>query len=77
MEFANHCREGELCEKNLYGITTFRSLFCVILPVTMTGVLLIITKRKDITMNWEKNVRKVIPYVAGEQPNKKNIIIVL
>ena len=25
-------------------------------------------------MNWEKNVRKVIPYVAGEQPNKKNMI---
>ena len=25
-------------------------------------------------MNWEKNVRKVVPYVAGEQPNKKNMI---
>ena len=25
-------------------------------------------------MNWEKNVRRVVPYVAGEQPNKKNMI---
>lgn len=25
-------------------------------------------------MNWEKNVRKVVPYVAGEQPNKPDII---
>lgn len=24
--------------------------------------------------NWEKNVRKVIPYVPGEQPKKKNMI---
>ena len=23
---------------------------------------------------WEENVRKVVPYVAGEQPNKKNMI---
>ena len=25
-------------------------------------------------MNWEKNVRKVQPYVAGEQPKKSNVI---
>lgn len=25
-------------------------------------------------MKWEDNVRKVVPYVAGEQPNKKNMI---
>ncbi len=25
-------------------------------------------------MKWEENVRKVIPYVAGEQPNKQNMI---
>ena len=25
-------------------------------------------------MNWENNVRKVVPYVAGEQPQKKGII---
>ena len=25
-------------------------------------------------MNWEENVRKVVPYVAGEQPNKQNMI---
>lgn len=25
-------------------------------------------------MNWEKNVRKVVPYVAGEQPKNKNVI---
>jgi histidinol-phosphate aminotransferase len=25
-------------------------------------------------MNWEDNVRRVVPYVAGEQPNKKNMI---
>jgi len=25
-------------------------------------------------MNWEQNVRKVVPYVAGEQPNKPNMI---
>lgn len=24
--------------------------------------------------NWEKNVRKVVPYVPGEQPKRKNII---
>lgn len=25
-------------------------------------------------MKWEDNVRKVVPYVAGEQPNKQNMI---
>lgn len=25
-------------------------------------------------MKWEENIRKVIPYVAGEQPNKPNMI---
>lgn len=25
-------------------------------------------------MKWEENVRKVVPYVAGEQPNKPNMI---
>ncbi len=25
-------------------------------------------------MNWEKNIRTVVPYVAGEQPRDKNII---
>jgi histidinol-phosphate aminotransferase len=25
-------------------------------------------------MNWEENVRKVVPYVAGEQPKNKNVI---
>lgn len=25
-------------------------------------------------MNWENNVRKVVPYVAGEQPKIKNVI---
>ena len=25
-------------------------------------------------MKWEDNVRKVVPYVAGEQPNKPNMI---
>lgn len=25
-------------------------------------------------MKWEDNVRKVVPYVAGEQPNKENMI---
>ncbi len=25
-------------------------------------------------MKWEENVRKVVPYVAGEQPNKQNMI---
>ncbi len=25
-------------------------------------------------MNWEDNVRKVVPYVAGEQPNKPDMI---
>ncbi len=25
-------------------------------------------------MNWEKNIRTVVPYVAGEQPQDKNII---
>ena len=24
--------------------------------------------------NWEKNVRKVVPYVPGEQPKEENII---
>lgn len=30
--------------------------------------------RTDILKNWEKNVRKVVPYVPGEQPKRKNII---
>ena len=25
-------------------------------------------------MSWENNVRKVVPYVAGEQPKSKNVI---
>lgn len=25
-------------------------------------------------MKWEENIRRVVPYVAGEQPNKKNMI---
>lgn len=25
-------------------------------------------------MNWEENVRRVVPYVAGEQPQKQNMI---
>lgn len=25
-------------------------------------------------MTWENNVRKVVPYVPGEQPNKKNMV---
>ena len=25
-------------------------------------------------MQWEENVRKVVPYVAGEQPNRPNMI---
>ena len=25
-------------------------------------------------MSWENNVRKVVPYVAGEQPKRKNVI---
>lgn len=25
-------------------------------------------------MSWEKNVRRVVPYVPGEQPNKENMI---
>ena len=25
-------------------------------------------------MSWESNVRKVVPYVPGEQPNKNNMI---
>ena len=24
--------------------------------------------------NWEENVRKVVPYVPGEQPKEKNLI---
>ena len=24
--------------------------------------------------NWEANIRKVVPYVPGEQPNKANMI---
>ena len=23
---------------------------------------------------WENNIRKVVPYVAGEQPKNKNVI---
>lgn len=31
--------------------------------------------RKDkIIMKWEENIRRVVPYVAGEQPNKPNMI---
>ena len=31
------------------------------------------TQRK-FTMSWEKNVRKVEPYVAGEQPKQEGVI---
>ena len=27
-----------------------------------------------INMKWEENVRKVVPYVSGEQPNRPNMI---
>jgi histidinol-phosphate aminotransferase len=30
--------------------------------------------RGVVLMNWEENVRKVVPYVAGEQPKSKNVI---
>lgn len=33
-----------------------------------------IQKKDGMEMNWEKYVRKVVPYVAGEQPNKPNMI---
>ena len=29
---------------------------------------------KKMTGKWEENVRKVVPYVAGEQPRKENMI---
>ena len=32
------------------------------------------TDMRGNTMSWEENVRKVIPYVPGEQPKEKNII---
>ena len=34
------------------------------------------TYRKESrrSMSWENNVRKVVPYVAGEQPKNKNVI---
>ena len=25
-------------------------------------------------MNWEKNIRRVVPYTPGEQPKEKDII---
>lgn len=31
-------------------------------------------ERKDDKVSWEDNVRKVVPYVAGEQPNKPGMI---
>ena len=30
--------------------------------------------REGYDMKWEDNVRKVVPYVPGEQPNKPNMI---
>ena len=27
-----------------------------------------------MTKAWEKNIRKVVPYVPGEQPNKERMI---
>ena len=32
------------------------------------------TERQEDTLSWEDNVRKVIPYVAGEQPRKPDMI---
>lgn len=32
------------------------------------------TERQEETLSWEENVRKVVPYVAGEQPRERNII---
>lgn len=31
-------------------------------------------ERQEDTLSWEENVRKVVPYVAGEQPRKPDII---
>lgn len=31
-------------------------------------------KDEERAMNWENNVRKVVPYVAGEQPKDQNVI---
>ena len=31
-------------------------------------------KEEETAMNWENNVRKVVPYVAGEQPKDQNVI---
>ncbi len=31
-------------------------------------------ERLSSVMNWEKNVRKVVPYVPGEQPKQENVI---
>ena len=31
-------------------------------------------ERKELMSNWEKNVRKVVPYVPGEQPHEADMI---
>lgn len=31
-------------------------------------------KKRKNTLNWEENVRRVVPYVAGEQPRKKDVV---
>lgn len=32
------------------------------------------TSKKENRMSWEKNIRKVVPYVPGEQPKQRDII---
>lgn len=32
------------------------------------------TNAAVVTASWEKNIRKVVPYVAGEQPKSQNVI---
>lgn len=40
----------------------------------MYAVPIRLTYKKGNNMKWEENVRKVVPYVAGEQPKKQNMI---
>ena len=33
-----------------------------------------VEKGVDIEMEWEENVRKVTPYIPGEQPKQQDVI---
>lgn len=56
----NPCR-NRMCKRSGMGI-----------PMTETGKK--DRKARDSRMKWEENVRKVVPYTPGEQPDRPGVV---